>query len=87
MSCASCGRTNPAIARFCAACGRPLAPRCPACGTENEGDARFCIACGAALATEPAEKAEVRTGHGPVELIDVRWGHVPPARSASPEHL
>jgi class 3 adenylate cyclase len=61
MSCASCGRTNPAIARFCAGCGTPLAPRCLACGAENEGDARFCIACGASLAARPAaETAEVR---------------------------
>jgi class 3 adenylate cyclase/tetratricopeptide (TPR) repeat protein len=58
MTCTSCGRTNPAVARFCAGCGQPLAPRCAACGAENEGDARFCIACGASLAARPPPAAE-----------------------------
>src|SRR5262249_50969678 len=60
MSCASCGRTNPAGARFCGGCGAALAPRCPACGAESQPDARFCIACGAPLAERPVEKAIAR---------------------------
>jgi class 3 adenylate cyclase/tetratricopeptide (TPR) repeat protein/ketosteroid isomerase-like protein len=64
MSCARCGRTNPAVARFCAGCGNPLAPGCPACGAENEDDARFCIACGTALAARPAPAARTPAPHG-----------------------
>src|SRR5262249_37945112 len=54
------GRSTPAGARFCAGCGRSLAPRCSACGAESQADARFCIACGAARAGDPAEKAIAR---------------------------
>src|SRR5215472_14128683 len=60
MTCTTCGRSNPAGARFCGGCGRSLAPRCSACGAESQADARFCIACGAARAGDPAEKAIAR---------------------------
>src|SRR5262245_45868378 len=60
MTCAGCGHANPEAARFCNACGAPLAPRCAACGVDNPPAARFCNACGAALATTPTERAEVR---------------------------
>ncbi len=48
-TCAACGATNLAAARFCSNCGRPLANRCAGCGTENAPGARFCNQCGAAL--------------------------------------
>src|SRR5512147_2383927 len=60
MTCASCGRSNPAVARFCAGCGSSLAPRCAACGAESPADARFCIGCGAALASRSPEKTVAR---------------------------
>ncbi len=60
MECASCGRANPPGARFCARCGRALAPRCPACNAETLPDAQFCNACGAALAARPADDAALR---------------------------
>jgi class 3 adenylate cyclase/tetratricopeptide (TPR) repeat protein len=50
MTCAACGHANPEAARFCNACGVPLAPRCPGCGADNPPGSRFCDACGAALA-------------------------------------
>ena len=53
--CPSCGTANPERARFCMACGSPLAPRCPSCGTENPPEAKFCIECGTNLSAAPAE--------------------------------
>jgi class 3 adenylate cyclase/ketosteroid isomerase-like protein len=49
MTCAACGHGNPETARFCNACGGPLAPRCSGCGAENPPASRFCNACGAAV--------------------------------------
>jgi membrane protease subunit (stomatin/prohibitin family) len=52
VSCPSCQASNPAGARFCAACGASLAPQaatCPTCHTANSAGARFCSSCGAAL--------------------------------------
>src|SRR3990172_7479318 len=57
MTCASCGRANPAAARFCGGCGASPAPRLPACGAESAADARFCIACGSHLIARPADAA------------------------------
>jgi hypothetical protein len=60
MTCAHCGRTAGAGARFCGGCGTPLASRCPHCGTESPPDARFCEACGASLVGRPATDAVAR---------------------------
>src|SRR4029077_2128267 len=56
-SCSSCGAANPASARFCMACGTPLARNCPSCGAEAPAQARFCAECGTALkqSEAPAE--------------------------------
>jgi hypothetical protein len=54
MNCPSCSHHNPDAARFCNACGAPLAPRCQTCGTDNPPGARFCNGCGAPLAMGPA---------------------------------
>ncbi len=59
MTCASCGRTNRAGARFCGGCGKPLASRCPACGIEADPGAQFCDGCGASLLARPAAEAAV----------------------------
>ena len=48
--CAACGAANPAEARFCQGCGKPLLIACPSCGTRNAPGARFCQNCGTALA-------------------------------------
>ena len=54
QKCGSCGASNPAGARFCLECGKPLAALCPSCGTANPSAARFCQSCGTALATAAA---------------------------------
>src|SRR5262245_9141694 len=62
MTCSACGHANPDTARFCNACGAPLAHRCPGCATDNPPGSRFCNACGGALAarSEPVSgRAEV----------------------------
>jgi len=74
-ACSSCGKENPGEARFCLACGSPLAAEAPpsdaavcgSCGTANPGGARFCVACGTPLAAAtppppaPAEERKVIT--------------------------
>lgn len=61
MECPRCHRANLAAARFCGACGKPLATgpepgglpplegpteTCPSCGLDVPGDNACCIACG-----------------------------------------
>jgi Double zinc ribbon len=41
MTCPHCQRANPADARFCTGCSRPLAVMYPACRTSNTIDSRF----------------------------------------------
>jgi hypothetical protein len=48
-ACPACGERNDGAARFCDACGKPLARACPACEAQNDADARFCDACGAGM--------------------------------------
>ena len=48
--CTACGTENTPDARFCSACGAPLATLCPECGAPLPADARFCPACGASVA-------------------------------------
>ncbi len=52
-SCASCNAANPPGAKFCASCGKPLAPPAPAhctqCGQALAAGAHFCGGCGAAV--------------------------------------
>jgi class 3 adenylate cyclase len=49
LQCNACQHVNPEDARFCGACGTPLAREsaCPACGHTNPPGARFCNGCGA----------------------------------------
>jgi len=47
--CVSCGRENPASAKFFNECGQPISPRCHACGAEQPRHAKFCNECGAPL--------------------------------------
>ncbi len=58
ITCAHCGDTSPADARFCIGCGSSFAEAttgptvklnglvCQVCHTPNPKDARFCVACG-----------------------------------------
>ena len=50
QTCGSCAAANPAAARFCLECGKPLLVACPNCATSNPSSARFCQSCGTALA-------------------------------------
>ncbi|MQA75780.1 MAG: tetratricopeptide repeat protein, partial [Solirubrobacterales bacterium] len=56
LTCPECGAENPPGARFCMACGAPLAATCAECGAENPPGARFCIECGASLGRAPATR-------------------------------
>ncbi len=49
MTCPHCGADNPAGAKFCMACGKPLTLTCPNCATQNPPGAKFCLNCGQAL--------------------------------------
>jgi class 3 adenylate cyclase/tetratricopeptide (TPR) repeat protein len=48
VTCAACGHTGPAGARFCAECGNPLGVGrpCPGCGTPTHSGQKFCVECG-----------------------------------------
>ncbi len=54
MRCPHCAAENRAGAKFCVACGTPLALACPACGSPHEAGDAFCGECGAALTAAPA---------------------------------
>jgi len=70
IACSNCGTANPAGAKFCAKCGRPLQPAppveeaktpsaqnvCPQCGYQNVAGARFCLSCGYALVIEEEKR-------------------------------
>ena len=59
MTCAGCGSSNPAGARFCGECGRSLSAEvtCASCGSNAPAGQRFCNNCGASLAAGPAPPA------------------------------
>src|SRR6185295_10826702 len=71
MRCSACSQDNRDDARFCRACGTPLAPRCPSCGADVATDSAFCDRCGAALRL-PAGTPDVRapTAYTPKHLAD-----------------
>jgi class 3 adenylate cyclase len=54
MRCSDCQSENPATARFCSSCGKPLALRCSSCDAEVLPNARFCSQCGVSLISAPA---------------------------------
>jgi class 3 adenylate cyclase len=57
MECPQCGHANRAEARFCEACGTPLARHCPNCRQGVRPAAKFCDQCGQALsAPTPSDK-------------------------------
>ncbi|MGH2538602.1 MAG: adenylate/guanylate cyclase domain-containing protein, partial [Candidatus Promineifilaceae bacterium] len=58
--CPHCAHDNPADARFCQNCGRPLERACPHCGTPNGPEARFCKQCGRPLPGPQADQASGR---------------------------
>jgi hypothetical protein len=61
VNCPSCGRENPAAAKFCGDCGEPLAATiaCASCGSENSRDQRFCHECGGTLSAAARVPVEV----------------------------
>jgi membrane protease subunit (stomatin/prohibitin family) len=64
LVCAACGQANPAGAKFCQACGKPLSmpgPVCPACHAQNPAGAKFCNVCGKPLAPPAAECPKCHT--------------------------
>ncbi len=53
-ACSKCRAALPADARFCSACGAPVArmTQCPACRAEIPANAKFCMSCGKKLEEE-----------------------------------
>jgi len=50
VTCAKCGTSAPAAAKFCSECGSALKPvPCPNCGTVPPLGAKFCSECGTAM--------------------------------------
>jgi hypothetical protein len=51
VNCPACQAPNPALGKFCHACGAPLRVRrsCPSCGQEVSTNVKFCGNCGARL--------------------------------------
>jgi len=60
VDCPSCGSSNDAGRKFCAACGARLLVACASCGTVNSPGARFCSECGAGLSAAPAPARDER---------------------------
>jgi predicted ATPase/class 3 adenylate cyclase len=54
MRCSDCQSENPATARFCSSCGKPLALLCSSCNAEVLPNARFCSQCGVSLISATA---------------------------------
>jgi len=48
--CPACQADNKEAAKFCNACGTPLALQCASCGTGHRPGQKFCDECGSALA-------------------------------------
>ena len=47
LACPACRADNPAGARFCSGCGKPLgASKCPKCQTDVPAGGKFCPSCG-----------------------------------------
>ncbi len=68
LACAACGQGNPAGAKFCQGCGKPLAPptvACPACKAANPAGAKFCNGCGKPLAAGPVACAKCNASNPP----------------------
>jgi class 3 adenylate cyclase len=59
-ACLNCGSDNAADARFCAACGSPLAVACSVCGSPIPPDARFCPSCGTPVDVATSAGSEER---------------------------
>jgi len=81
MECLQCHHSNRPGAKFCEACGTPLARHCPSCQHEVRPEARFCDQCGHALpASTPTG------GEAPLKaaVIDRFHAQLP---SYTPQHL
>jgi predicted amidophosphoribosyltransferase len=79
-TCSACGHGNREGRRFCAECGRPLAPPvCPSCGAANEAGEKFCGDCGVPLnpiATRAPSSPEAVSVAGEKKHITVLFADV-----------
>jgi len=70
MRCPNCGGENPSGKRFCADCGRSLAPLCASCGAELLAGKRFCGDCGTPVSAPVAKATSTATtGAQPVQGV------------------
>ena len=81
MECLQCHHSNRPGAKFCEACGTPLARHCPSCQHEVHPEARFCDQCGHALTASTSTG-----GEAPLKaaVIDRFHAQLP---SYTPQHL
>jgi membrane protease subunit (stomatin/prohibitin family) len=67
-ACPTCHAANAAGAKFCQACGKPMAPpqaACPACNAPNPQGAKFCMGCGKPMAAGPAKCSKCNAENPP----------------------
>jgi hypothetical protein len=76
MRCPRCQHENRQGARYCEACGSPLARPCPYCGNVGRPSATFCDHCGTSLTSQPAMVQ-------PQSMTP----HAQPPKSYTPQHL
>jgi class 3 adenylate cyclase/tetratricopeptide (TPR) repeat protein len=81
MDCPQCRHNNRPEAKFCEACGTPLARRCPHCQHEVRPGARFCDQCGYALTASAPRERDVPLKEA---VIDRFHAQLP---SYTPRHL
>jgi hypothetical protein len=62
MLCAQCNSENSEAARYCNACGSPLARACPRCGSSLTSSARFCETCGSQVETPASAQPDKAPG-------------------------
>lgn len=68
VACPGCNAPNAPGAKFCQACGKPMAPpqvACPACNAMNPQGAKFCMGCGKPMAAGPAKCPKCNTENAP----------------------
>ena len=76
MRCPRCQHENREGARYCEACGSPLARPCPSCGNVGRPSATYCDHCGTALTDSPAmARPQATTPHSQA------------SQSSTPTHL
>jgi double zinc ribbon protein len=81
MICSRCREENRQGARFCRACGAPLATLCSSCGANVDAGSKFCDRCGAVLEASPAPPPVPTPAAGAPDNTGARHKPRPPAEA------